>query len=136
MALGLIQCAIGIFGNVPCPVIYGSLIDLACTTWGGGGNKCEDDGSGHCWIYDGDDFRIYFLGMLFQQGFGFFLWDHVVLSSGISVINALFYNFAGLTGSLMTIAFVIDLFVVYKAKEINFKEETVKNEEGIQLEGR
>ncbi|KYB29909.1 Solute carrier organic anion transporter family member 4C1-like protein [Tribolium castaneum] len=30
MALGLIQFAIGLFGNVPCPIVYGAVVDSAC----------------------------------------------------------------------------------------------------------
>lgn len=60
MALGLIQCAIGIFGNVPCPVIYGSVVDRACVIWG---TDCHDS-KGHCWVYDSSRFRTYFHGKL------------------------------------------------------------------------
>lgn len=74
---GLIQCAIGIFGNVPCPVIYGTVVDSACIVWGmsGGDGGCGDDGvngnstvgvssRGHCWVYESWGFRVYFHGEL------------------------------------------------------------------------
>jgi len=57
MALGLIQCAIGLFGNVPCPVIYGAIVDSACLIWG---ETCNL--KGHCWVYQDDAFRIRFHG--------------------------------------------------------------------------
>ncbi|KAL7646039.1 UNVERIFIED_CONTAM: hypothetical protein RMT77_002940 [Armadillidium vulgare] len=57
MALGLISVAIGLFANVPCPIIYGAVIDYACVHWR---NSC--DGRGACQIYDPDIFRTYFHG--------------------------------------------------------------------------
>lgn len=30
MAMGVIQFAIGLFGNIPCPIIYGIVVDSAC----------------------------------------------------------------------------------------------------------
>ncbi|CAL8113706.1 unnamed protein product [Orchesella dallaii] len=95
MALGLIQCAIGIFGNVPCPVIYGTVVDSACIVWGSTVNECSPEEHldpldtstrGHCWVYDSTSFRIYFHGT---------------------------------TAVLMFVAFVIDLVVVFHAQNIN-----------------
>ena len=57
MAMGLIQSAIGLFGNVPCPIIYGAVVDSACLIWR---SVCGKHGA--CSLYDADTFRHYFLG--------------------------------------------------------------------------
>lgn len=87
MALGLIQCAIGVLGNVPCPVIYGAIIDSTCVLWGGGGGDCDQ---GNCWLYDSYLFRVYF---------------------------------HGLASFFMFIAFLFDILVYFKAKDIQFVSE-------------
>lgn len=58
MAMGLIQSAIGLFGNVPCPIIYGAVVDSACLIWR---SVCGKHGA--CSLYDSDTFRHYFLGI-------------------------------------------------------------------------
>ncbi|CAB3380470.1 Hypothetical predicted protein [Cloeon dipterum] len=55
MALGLIQFAIGLFGNVPCPIVYGAVVDSACLVWD---TACGERGA--CWLYDADVFRVFF----------------------------------------------------------------------------
>ncbi|CAB3375266.1 Hypothetical predicted protein [Cloeon dipterum] len=57
MALGLIQFAIGLFGNVPCPIVYGAVVDSACLVWD---TACGERGA--CWLYDADVFRVFFHG--------------------------------------------------------------------------
>jgi MFS family permease len=57
MAMGIIQFCIGLFGNIPCPIIYGAVIDSACKVWG---NICGKPG--YCSLYDSDMFRHHFLG--------------------------------------------------------------------------
>lgn len=57
MAMGIIQSAIGLFGNVPCPIIYGAVVDSACLLW-----KTVCGKHGACSLYDSDSFRHYFLG--------------------------------------------------------------------------
>lgn len=57
MAMGVIQFAIGLFGNVPCPIIYGAVVDSACLVW-----ETICDKAGACSLYDGDTFRHFFLG--------------------------------------------------------------------------
>lgn len=57
MALGLIQFAIGLFGNVPCPIVYGAVVDSACLVWE---YACGEQGA--CWLYDSDIFRTFFHG--------------------------------------------------------------------------
>ena len=81
MALGLIQFAIGLFGewdyielrdvdcfycpivffiyiaNVPCPIIYGAVVDSACFVWE---KTCGEQGA--CWLYDPKTFRVSFHG--------------------------------------------------------------------------
>ncbi|XP_064086298.1 solute carrier organic anion transporter family member 74D-like isoform X1 [Macrobrachium nipponense] len=58
MALGLISVAIGLFGNVPCPIIYGSVVDSACIQWK---VRCKEMGA--CQLYDSDIFRMFFHGI-------------------------------------------------------------------------
>ncbi|XP_044741368.1 solute carrier organic anion transporter family member 74D [Chrysoperla carnea] len=58
MALGLIQFAIGLFGNVPCPIIYGAVVDSACLVWE---MACGEKGA--CWLYDADIFRMFYHGI-------------------------------------------------------------------------
>ncbi|XP_046382967.1 solute carrier organic anion transporter family member 74D isoform X2 [Ischnura elegans] len=57
MALGLIQFAIGLFGNVPCPIVYGAVVDSACVVWD---MACGKQGA--CWLYDVDVFRMFYHG--------------------------------------------------------------------------
>lgn len=57
MAMGIIQFAIGLFGNVPCPIIYGVVIDSTCLVW-----ETICGKAGACSLYDIDDFRHFFLG--------------------------------------------------------------------------
>lgn len=56
MAMGVIQFAIGLFGNVPCPIIYGAVIDSTCLIWE---TICGKQGA--CSLYDPDTFRHFFL---------------------------------------------------------------------------
>lgn len=57
MALGLIQFAIGLFGNVPCPIVYGAVVDSACLIW-----KMACGEKGACGLYDSDVFRMFYHG--------------------------------------------------------------------------
>lgn len=57
MALGLIQFAIGLFGNVPCPIVYGAVVDSACLVWE---MACGEQGA--CWLYDSHVFRMFYHG--------------------------------------------------------------------------
>ncbi|XP_060516016.1 solute carrier organic anion transporter family member 74D isoform X2 [Cylas formicarius] len=57
MALGLIQFAIGLFGNVPCPIIYGAVVDSACLIW-----KMACGEKGACGLYDAYTFRMFYHG--------------------------------------------------------------------------
>lgn len=59
MAMGVIQFAIGLFGNVPCPIIYGAVVDSACLVWD---KICG--AAGACSLYDGDMFRFFFFGKI------------------------------------------------------------------------
>ncbi|CAL4121154.1 unnamed protein product [Meganyctiphanes norvegica] len=58
MALGVIAVAIGLFGNVPCPIIYGSVVDSACIHWK---TTCGEPGA--CELYESDIFRMFFHGV-------------------------------------------------------------------------
>lgn len=57
MALGLIQFAIGLFGNVPCPIVYGAVVDSACLIWE---TTCGKQGA--CKLYDENFFRMFYHG--------------------------------------------------------------------------
>ncbi|KAL1123562.1 hypothetical protein AAG570_002639 [Ranatra chinensis] len=57
MALGLIQFAIGLFGNVPCPIVYGAVVDSACLVWDYACGK-----RGACKLYDENFFRKFYHG--------------------------------------------------------------------------
>lgn len=62
MAMGIIQFAIGLFGNVPCPIIYGAVIDSTCLIW-----ETICDKQGACSLYDADAFRHFFFGMYTER---------------------------------------------------------------------
>lgn len=57
MAMGVIQFAIGVFGNVPCPILFGAAIDAACRT-----RDFVCGALGACASYDNDSLRHLFLG--------------------------------------------------------------------------
>ncbi|XP_054713238.1 solute carrier organic anion transporter family member 74D-like [Uloborus diversus] len=73
MALGLIAFAIGLFGNVPCPIIYGAVVDSACLFWE---DNCGTPGA--CRLYDPSKFRSVFHGVTAVIMFMAFLVDIVV----------------------------------------------------------
>ncbi|XP_032527560.1 solute carrier organic anion transporter family member 74D-like isoform X1 [Danaus plexippus] len=73
MAMGVIQFAIGVFGNVPCPIIFGAAIDAAC--------RLRDAACGligACASYDSDRFRHFFLGLSAGLMFLAFIMDMLV----------------------------------------------------------
>lgn len=59
MALGLISFAIGLFGNVPCPIVYGAVVDNACLIWK---QTCGEKGA--CMLYDSNIFRMFYHGKI------------------------------------------------------------------------
>lgn len=105
MALGLIQFAIGLFGNVPCPIVYGAVVDSACLVW-----KMACGEKGACGLYDSNVFRMFFHGKSTCTKL------HNVLTK-VSV--------SGITGAILLCAFFVDLIVWYKAGSINFVNEQV-----------
>ncbi|XP_039279412.1 solute carrier organic anion transporter family member 74D [Nilaparvata lugens] len=58
MALGLIQFAIGLFGNVPCPIVYGAVVDSTCLYW----EDIPCNKKGACWLYNTKVFRWFYHG--------------------------------------------------------------------------
>ncbi|XP_022235998.1 solute carrier organic anion transporter family member 1A4-like [Limulus polyphemus] len=74
LALGLIYFAIGLFGNVPCPIIYGAVVDSACLFW----EESECGERGACRIYDPTKFRMYFHGITAAIMLGAFVVDVIV----------------------------------------------------------
>lgn len=80
MALGLISFAIGLFGNVPCPIIYGAVVDSACLFWE---DNCGEPGA--CRVYDPDKFRMVFHGLTAAIMFAAFLVDALVCYKARSI---------------------------------------------------
>ncbi|XP_031619766.1 solute carrier organic anion transporter family member 74D isoform X2 [Contarinia nasturtii] len=73
MAMGIIQFATSLFGNVPCPIIYGAVIDSTCLIW-----ETICDKQGACSLYNPDSFRHFFLGTTSGIMFLAFIMDVVV----------------------------------------------------------
>ncbi|KAG1660552.1 Solute carrier organic anion transporter family member 1A1 [Nymphon striatum] len=90
MALGLITFSIGLFGsfivyllwNVPCPIIYGALIDSTCQFW-----ENKDGQVGACKMYESHMFRKLFHGITAAVMFLAFLVDIVVWLKASSIVN-------------------------------------------------
>lgn len=80
MALGLISFAIGLFGNVPCPVIYGAVVDSTCLFWE---DNCGEPGA--CRLYDPEKFRMMFHGLTSLIMLGAFFVDALVCYKASSV---------------------------------------------------
>ncbi|KAL4713968.1 hypothetical protein ACJJTC_015622 [Scirpophaga incertulas] len=75
MAMGVIQFAIGAFGNVPCPIVFGAAVDAAC--------RLRDYVCGlpaACASYDSDALRHLFLGLSAALMFLAFIMDMLVWS--------------------------------------------------------
>jgi hypothetical protein len=60
-------------GNVPCPIVYGAVVDSACLFWE---KTCGEDGA--CRVYDSDRFRFAFHGVTAIIMFVAFVVDAVV----------------------------------------------------------
>ncbi|XP_046978465.1 solute carrier organic anion transporter family member 74D-like isoform X1 [Vanessa cardui] len=75
MAMGVIQFAIGVFGNVPCPIVFGAAVDAAC--------RLRDAACGllgACASYDSDSLRHFYLGLSAGLMFLAFIMDMLVWS--------------------------------------------------------
>ncbi|KPJ09445.1 Solute carrier organic anion transporter family member 5A1 [Papilio machaon] len=75
MAMGVIQFAIGVFGNVPCPILFGAAVDAAC--------RLRDAACGllgDCASYDNDSLRHLYLGLAAGLMFLAFIMDMLVWS--------------------------------------------------------
>ncbi|KAM3958979.1 solute carrier organic anion transporter family member 74D-like [Aphomia sociella] len=75
MAMGVIQFAIGVFGNVPCPIVFGAAVDAAC--------RLRDAAcglTGACASYDNDSLRHFYLGLSAGLMFLAFIMDLLVWS--------------------------------------------------------
>lgn len=75
MAMGVIQFAIGVFGNVPCPIIFGSAVDAACRL-----RDTVCGALGACASYDNDRLRHFYLGLSAGLMFLAFIMDLLVWS--------------------------------------------------------
>lgn len=54
----MLQIFLFILGNVPCPIVYGAVVDSACLVWE---YACGERGA--CWLYDSNVFRMFYHGM-------------------------------------------------------------------------
>lgn len=117
MALGLIQFAIGLFGNVPCPIVYGAVVDSACLVWD---MACGEQGA--CWLYDSQVFRVFFHGVY-----------SVLVALVLILTNPLL---TGTTGAILLCAFFVDVLVWYKAGSINFVDDQLPQEELNPITGK
>nr|XP_037866789.1 solute carrier organic anion transporter family member 74D isoform X1 [Bombyx mori] len=75
MAMGVIQFAIGVFGNVPCPIVFGAAVDAACRLRD---YACGELGA--CVFYDTHSFRYFYLGLSAAIMFLAFIMDLLVWS--------------------------------------------------------
>lgn len=53
------QYLLSALGNVPCPIVYGAIVDSACLMWD---KVCGKAGA--CRLYDSTTFRYFFHGKL------------------------------------------------------------------------
>ncbi|CAG9805493.1 unnamed protein product [Chironomus riparius] len=58
MAMGIVQFSLGLLSNIPCPHIFGRIIDATCIVW----HKVCTENS-YCSFYNADTFRKYFFGV-------------------------------------------------------------------------
>ncbi|GAB6027862.1 hypothetical protein CHUAL_002080 [Chamberlinius hualienensis] len=58
LALALHTLMESVLAYIPCPIIYGALLDAACIMWG---NNCGK--RGNCWFYDADYLRYVMHGV-------------------------------------------------------------------------
>ena len=49
-------------GNVPCPIVYGAVVDSACLVW-----EMASGERGACSLYDVDVFRKFYHGKLLHR---------------------------------------------------------------------
>lgn len=79
--ISLILCSFVIFlGNVPCPVIYGAVVDSTCLFWE---DNCGEPGA--CRLYDPEKFRMMFHGLTALIMLGAFFVDALVCYKASSV---------------------------------------------------
>lgn len=67
-------------GNVPCPVIYGAVVDSTCLFWE---DNCGEPGA--CRLYDPEKFRMMFHGLTALIMLGAFFVDALVCYKASSV---------------------------------------------------
>lgn len=56
------QFNINLSGNVPCPIVYGAVVDSACLVW-----EMASGERGACSLYDVDVFRKFYHGKLLHR---------------------------------------------------------------------
>ncbi|XP_071752097.2 solute carrier organic anion transporter family, member 1D1 [Centroberyx gerrardi] len=61
LALGMQTLIVRTLGGIPPPIYFGALIDLTCLKWGT--KRCG--GRGACRLYDSNQFRMTFLGLVY-----------------------------------------------------------------------
>jgi hypothetical protein len=61
-----VVCYVAVFiyfpGNVPCPIVYGAVVDSACLVW-----EMASGERGACSLYDVDVFRKFYHGKLLHK---------------------------------------------------------------------
>lgn len=93
-------------GNIPCSVIYGTVIDLTCIHWDTLGPNVESSKTnpstlrGACRAYNNDTFRYYLHGV---------------------------------TALIMFLAFLVDCVISRRAKEVDFYDKKDSIKEGAQV---
>jgi hypothetical protein len=70
-------------GNVPCPIVYGAVVDSACLVW-----EMASGERGACSLYDVDVFRKFYHGKLLHK----LCWSVVTASKRLAVHTNLFCN--------------------------------------------
>lgn len=89
----------GLFGFLPNPIIYGTLIDSSCLIWE---TSCEEKGS--CWVYNTDEFRYQQKSM--KHGIAFHYSFHTYYR----------YKLHGLTSGCLMIAGMFEVITYFKVK--------------------
>lgn len=105
MAMGIVQFSLGLLSNIPCPHIFGRIIDATCIVW----NKVCSENS-YCSFYNADTFRKYFFGMF-------------IVNYSIPVFKYHFNCCLGVSCFIMLIAFVMDMIVFFKSHRIDIDPE-------------
>lgn len=103
--MGVVQFSIGLLSNIPCPHIFGRIIDATCIVW----NKVCGVNS-YCSFYNSTTFRRLFFGKLLPL---------FCTADSHSIIS----TYPGVSCFIMLLAFVMDLVVFFKSHRIDIDPE-------------